>query len=59
MEPLLEKFGDYGVMGLVAAVLFFQMSRLQNKLLEIIEKNTRAFDELKAIIAQCQNLHKD
>ena len=59
MESLLEKFADYGIMGLIVGVLFFQMSRLQSKLLDIIEKNTRAFDELRAIIDKCQIMHND
>lgn len=59
MEELIAKFGDYGVLGIVAGILFFQMSRLQNKLLEIIEKNTKAFEELRAMIDKCQLMHKD
>lgn len=59
MEDLLTKFGDYGVLGLVAGILFFQMSRLQNRLLDIIEKNTKAFEELRAIIDKCQFTHRD
>lgn len=59
MEELLAKFADYGIMGLMVGVLFFQMSKLQNKLLEIIEKNTKAFDDLKSIIEKCQVIHKD
>jgi hypothetical protein len=59
MEDLITKFGDYGVLGIVAGILFFQTYSLQKKLLEIIEKNTKAFEELRAIIDKCQIMHKD
>lgn len=59
MEALIEKFGEYGVLGIMVGLLFWQMSGLQKKLVEIIEKNTKAFDELKAIIDKCQVIHRD
>ena len=59
MEALIDKFGEYGVLGVMVGLLFWQMSGLQKKLVEIIEKNTKAFEELKAIIDKCQLTHKD
>jgi hypothetical protein len=54
---LVKEFGQFGAMGLVAAVLFWQISRLQDKLIQIIERNTTAFQELKSIIEKCQFSH--
>lgn len=62
MEDFITKFGDFGALGVVAGVLFFLMSRLQNKLIDIIEKNTKAFEELRAIIdrlVDCQENNKN
>lgn len=59
MDELLKQLGSYGALGIIVAVLFWQMSKLQGKLLEIIEKNTKAFDELKGIIEKCQLIHKE
>lgn len=59
MDELLKQLGSYGALGIIVAVLFWQMSKLQGKLLEIIEKNTKAFDELKSIIEKCQLIHKE
>lgn len=57
MEDLIITFSNFGAMGVVAGVLFFQMNKLQTKLLEIVEKNTEAFQELKNIIEKCQIIH--
>lgn len=59
MEELLSSLAQTGAMGAIVAILFWQMNKLTTKLLEIIEKNTRAFDELKSIIDKCQAIHKD
>jgi hypothetical protein len=59
MDAMIKELMQYGVLGVVVAVLFFQQYKLQSKLIEIIEKNTKAFDELKGIIEKCQLVHKD
>jgi len=58
MDDILKAMVSFGPMGIVAAILFFQNNRYQIKLLDIIEKNTKAFDELKSIIALCQITHR-
>lgn len=50
MESLITSLGNLGGMGVVAGILFWQMTKLQNKLIDIIEKNTQAFIELKETI---------
>jgi len=58
MEEMIKMLTNFGGMGVVAGILFWQMSKLQSRLLDIIEKNTRAFEELKAVIDKCQIYHK-
>ena len=58
MEDLLLKFANYGPTGLIAALLFYQMVKLQNKLVEIVENNTKAVQQLRDIIDKCQIVHK-
>lgn len=59
MEEILKLLSQYGPVGIICGWALFQMNKTQTKLLEIIEKNTRAFDELKGIIEKCQVIHKD
>jgi hypothetical protein len=47
MEALLTRLGDFGVAGLVAAIVIYDVFYLQKKLLTIIENNTKAMTELK------------
>jgi len=54
---IFKSLGNYGAMGVVAGILFWQMSKLHDKLIEIIENNTKAFIELKNVIDKCQVIH--
>ena len=47
MEELLIKLGDFGIAGLVAAIVIYDVFYLQKKLITIIENNTKAMTELK------------
>lgn len=58
MEEMTSLLANYGPLGIIAGLLFWQMSKLQTKLLEIIETNTKAFLELKSVIDKCQVMHK-
>lgn len=58
MDEIMSILTNYGPLGVIAALLFFQMSKLQTKLLDIIETNTKAFLELKNVIDKCQVMHK-
>lgn len=58
MDELISILTNYGPLGVIAGLLFFQMNKLQSKLLEIIETNTKAFLELKSVIDKCQVMHK-
>lgn len=59
MEEILSQLAQYGPIGVVAAYGLWQMNKTQSKLIDIIEKNTQAFQELKDIIDKCQTIHKD
>ena len=50
MEQLLSKLCEFGAVGIVAAVCLWQYIGVTNKLLGVIEANTRAMVELKEII---------
>ncbi len=52
-KPLL----DFGVLGIICAYFLYQSSLDKKKLFEIIEKNTKAFEELKGVIEKCQLTH--
>lgn len=58
MDELMSVLTNYGPLGVIAALLFFQMNKLQSKLLDIVETNTKAFLELKSVIDKCQVMHK-
>jgi lipid-A-disaccharide synthase-like uncharacterized protein len=57
MEQFLGSFSQFGLMGCVLAVLIYDVFILQKRLLDILEKNTAAFIELKNVIDICQNIH--
>ena len=50
MEVLLSQLPNYGVLALIVGVLLYQNNKISSKLTSIIESNTRALAELKAII---------
>ena len=58
MEQFLGSFSQFGLIGCVLAVLIYDVFVLQKRLLDLLEKNTAAFTELKNIIDKCQNIHK-
>lgn len=58
MDELTNILTNYGPLGVIAGLLFFQMNKLQSKLLDIVETNTKAFLELKSVIDKCQVMHK-
>jgi len=58
MEALLGNVSQYGVLGAVLAVLIYDVFVLQKRLLDLLEKNTTAFMELKNIIDRCQDIHQ-
>lgn len=47
-----------GIAGAVIVVLALQVRFLQTKLVDVLEKNTLAMVELKAVIDKCQFIHK-
>lgn len=52
MEEQLIKLADFGTVGIIAAVLIYDVFYLQKKLIQIIENNTQAITSLKD---HCQN----
>lgn len=48
METLLELGGEYGLIGIIIAVLFYENFFLVKKVMAVIENNTKAMSELKA-----------
>ena len=58
MEALLFKLGDLGTMGIVLAIVCYDVFYLQKKLITIIENNTKAMTELKNII-ECERKEKN
>ena len=47
METLLMKLGNLGGIGVVCALLCYDVFYLQNKLIKVIEANTKAMQDLK------------
>lgn len=48
MEKILEQLANLGGIGLVAALLCYDVFYLQNKLIQVIEANTKAMQDLKS-----------
>jgi len=48
MDQLLQQLANLGGMGIVAALLCYDVFYLQKKLISVIEANTRAMQELKS-----------
>jgi hypothetical protein len=55
----LEPLANLGLSGAIIIVLVVQVRFLQGKLVEVIESNTRAMVELKAVIDKCQIMHRE
>lgn len=65
MEPLFSSLSEFGVIGAILALLFYDVFYLQKKIITIIENNTKAMTEnstatveLQKVITQCQTTHK-
>lgn len=50
MEELVKMFAQLGITGAVLVVLIYDVFFLQKKLLDILERNTKAFSELHDVI---------
>jgi len=59
MEEMLMRLADYGALGIIVGFLLWQNSRINAKLVQIIEDNTAALSELKGIIKRSVERHKD
>ena len=53
MEDILPRLADFGALGLIAAFLLWQNSKINASLMKIIADNTMALVELKSIIENC------
>ena len=57
MDSIIKELVNYGALGLMCGILTYNTIFLQKKIISIVEKNTQAFDGLKAIIEKCQLTH--
>jgi hypothetical protein len=51
MDSILLKLADLGPLGIISAVLIYDVFYLQRRLLQIIENNTKAMQDLKSFCA--------
>jgi hypothetical protein len=59
MDQILIQLTQYGALGVFAGASFIAYYRLSNRLLSVIESNTRAFERLAGIISELkQNLER-
>lgn len=58
MEPIIQSFVQLGALGVMCAALFYLVFFLTNKLVGVIESNTKAMTELKGVIDKCQAIHR-
>ena len=56
MDPLLAALANLGPIGIIAAILVYDVFFLQKKLLQIVENNTKAMSDLKSY---CQSKKGD
>ena len=56
MDAILKEFTQYGMTGLICAVLIYDVFYLQRKLMQIIEQNTAAMTKMAELLSQCQNI---
>ena len=47
MESLLDKLANLGSLGIIAALLIYDVFYLQKKLIQVIENNTKAVTEMR------------
>jgi hypothetical protein len=59
LKEIVTLLGNWGAMGVLLAVLLWERSKLEGKLLDIVQANTKAFEELKSMIEKCQLTHKN
>jgi hypothetical protein len=52
MNGLLAAVEPYGLYAIIIAVLFYMVMRMQDKLFSVVEKNTKAFIELRDTIKE-------
>lgn len=57
MDALLAKLPEFGVLGVLCAVLLYLVVKLQNQFIGIVQNNTNAFHQLKLVIEKCQITH--
>lgn len=58
MDVLTKTLVDYGALGLLSAVLLWELAYLQKKMFTILENNTKALTDLKSIIEKCTYKHE-
>ena len=54
MDELLKQLAQYGITGVVCAVLLYDIFVLQRKLMAIIEQNTKAMTQMADLLKTCQ-----
>jgi hypothetical protein len=59
MDHFVIELAQYGALGIVAGVSLFAYIRLSNKLIDLIEKHTRAFEQLTAVITASTQARKN
>lgn len=59
MEVLLNNLAEFGVMGIVLAIVMWQNHRITNRLFEVIEHNTEVMTRLTEIIESKVERRKD
>jgi len=58
VDEMIKLFSELGLSLGMIVVLIVQVRYLQSKLLEVIEENTRALEQLRGVIERCQLTHK-
>ena len=53
MENLLATLTQYGALGIMCALLIYDVMFLQKKILSVVEQNTKAMEMMKIIIQKC------
>jgi hypothetical protein len=50
MDPIYQQLGNFGAVGIIAAIALWQVFALSRKLFSVIENNTKAMTELTILI---------
>lgn len=50
----MEALFQYGALGVVCAAAIWDISYLQKRMFTVVENNTKALAELKAVVQNCQ-----